>query len=158
MPKKHHSSNSSKTTRSGSSRRRQGRDQHHNLIAVWIGIGLVVIFAAAVLLLRRGPAAPPEITVAQAFEKFQAGALFVDVRTQKEWDQGHIARSILIPLEELPNRINDLPKDRDIVVICRSGVRSKQGAAILLDAGYNRVTCMNGGIQAWVSAGYPVEQ
>ena len=130
--------------------------------AVWIGLGLVVILAAAILILRPGQnttqSVPAEISVSEAYQKAQAGALFVDVRTQAEWDQGHVAGSTLIPLDELPTRINELPKDRDLVVICRSGARSKEGAKILSEAGFARVSCMTGGLQAWVAAGYPLEQ
>jgi rhodanese-related sulfurtransferase len=100
----------------------------------------------------------PEITVAQAHEKYQQGAFFLDVRTQAEYDEGHIAKSVLIPLEELPNRLSDVPRDRDVVVVCRSGTRAREGGAILLQARYTRVSCMSGGMQAWTNAGYPVEQ
>jgi rhodanese-related sulfurtransferase len=89
---------------------------------------------------------------------YEAGATFVDVRTQTEWDQGHIARSLLIPLDDLPNRLSEIPRDKDIVVVCRSGTRSKEGAAVLRQAGFTRVTCLTGGIQSWVAAGYPIEQ
>ena len=52
--------------------------------------------------------------------------------------------------------MNELPRDKDIVVICLSGARSKEGATLLRQAGFTRVTCMSGGIQAWVAAGYPI--
>lgn len=125
---------------------------------VWIGLGVVALIAAAILLLRPRQTLVPEITVAQAHEKYQQGAFFLDVRTQAEYDEGHIAKSVLIPLEELPNRLSDVPRDRDVVVVCRSGTRAREGGAILLQAGYTRVSCMSGGIQAWTNAGYPVEQ
>ena len=54
-------------------------------------------------------------------------------------------------------RMSELPKDKDIVVVCRSGNRSKEGTTILRDAGFARVTCMTGGLQAWAAAGYPTE-
>jgi rhodanese-related sulfurtransferase len=94
--------------------------------------------------------------VAQAHDLYDSGAVFLDVRTQPEWDQGHIARSILIPLDVLPSRMSELPRDQDIVVVCRSGARSKEGTTVLRQAGFTRVTCMNGGIQGWLAAGYPL--
>ena len=127
-------------------------------MALWIGLGVLVVAAAGFLLLRPSQALPAEVSAAQAYQKYQAGAFFLDVRTQAEWDQGHISKSVLIPLDELPNRLSEVPKDRDVVVVCRSGTRSKEGAAILRQAGYTRVTCMTGGLQAWAAAGYPVEQ
>jgi rhodanese-related sulfurtransferase len=119
-------------------------------------LGIVILVAAAFLLFRPKSTLPTEISATQAWEKYQQGAFFLDVRTQQEWDQGHIAKSTLIPLDDLQDRLSELPRDQDIVVICRSGARSKEGAAILRQAGFTRVTCMTGGLQAWVTAGYPL--
>jgi rhodanese-related sulfurtransferase len=156
--KKHHSNSSSKSGPSGPAHRRHPGTARRNLIALWIGIGVLVVFAAAFLIFKPAQSGTAEITAAQAYEKSQADALFVDVRTQEEWNQGHIAKSILIPLDQLPSRMNELPKDQDIVVICHTGARAKQGATILHEAGFPRVRCMTGGLQAWISAGYPIEQ
>jgi rhodanese-related sulfurtransferase len=155
MAKKRHVA---KTTSSNpaSHSHRKGRKQ--NLMGLWIGLGIVALAAVAFLLLRPNNALPAEITPAQAYEKYQQGAFFLDVRTQEEWDQGHIAKSTLIGLDTLPDHLSELPRDQDIVVVCRSGVRSKEGANILRQAGFTRVTCMTGGIQAWVAAGYPLQQ
>jgi phage shock protein E len=98
-----------------------------------------------------------EISPAQAYAKFQQGAFFLDVRSQEEWDQFHITGSTLIPLDQLQNRLNELPKDKDIVVVCLSGHRSLSGTAILQQAGFKYVSCLSGGLQAWIAAGYPVQ-
>lgn len=157
MSKKRHVS---KSVSANSSSRRQHASRYQVSGGWWIGlgIGIVVLIAAAFLLFRPTSSAPAEISAAQAYEKYQQGALFVDVRSQREWRQGHIARSASIPLDELPNRLGELPRERDIVVVCKSGVRSKEGASILRQAGFARVSCLNGGIQSWSAAGYPVEQ
>ena len=155
MSKKHRPT---KSTPSSSVSHRPRKERTKNLSGLWIGLGIVVLAAITFLLLKPKQTLPTEISVAQAHEKYQAGALFLDVRTQEEWVQGHIAKSILIPLDELPNRLNELPRDQDIVVVCRSGARSKEGSALLRQAGFTRVTCMTGGIQAWVTAGYPIQQ
>jgi rhodanese-related sulfurtransferase len=97
-----------------------------------------------------------EISVNQAFEKYQAGTFLLDVRTQEEWDEYHAPNTTLIPLDELPSRLSELPKDQEIVVICRSGNRSQQGRDILLDAGFN-ATSMAGGLKEWYASGYPTE-
>ncbi len=60
----------------------------------------------------------------------------------------------LIPLDELPDRLGELPKDQEIVVICRSGNRSQEGRDILIDAGYTQVSSMAGGLNEWKAAGY----
>jgi rhodanese-related sulfurtransferase len=117
---------------------------------------VLVIAIAIVVLLPRG-GVPAEVDVARAYAMYQAGALMLDVRTVAEYNEQHIPGSLLIPLDDLPDRLGELPDDNDIVVVCRSGNRSKEGTAILRDAGFERVTCMTGGLRDWVAAGYPVE-
>lgn len=129
----------------------------------WLAVAAfaVVLVAAAafiVLRMRAGSAGLTEITPAQAYEKLQAGAFFLDVRSEAEYAEAHIANSVLIPLDELANRLEEVPRDQDVVVICRSGARSREGAAILQQAGFTRITCLGGGLLAWTNAGYTVEQ
>lgn len=102
-----------------------------------------------------GTGAAKEITVDQAYEKFQAGAFILDVRTQEEWDDYHIEGTTLITLDALPSHLDELPKDQEIVVICHSGNRSQAGRDILLDAGFN-ATSVTGGLLAWHAKGYPL--
>ena len=97
-----------------------------------------------------------EISVDEAYQKYQAGTFVLDVRTQEEWDEYHAPNTTLIPLDELPTRLNELPKDQEIVVVCRSGNRSQQGRDILLNAGFN-ATSMAGGLKEWYAKGYPTE-
>jgi rhodanese-related sulfurtransferase len=97
-----------------------------------------------------------EVSVDEAYQMYQSGTFVLDVRTQEEWDEYHAPNAILIPLDELPDRINELPKDREILVVCRSGNRSQEGRDILLSAGYN-ATSMVGGLKEWFAKGYPIE-
>jgi rhodanese-related sulfurtransferase len=133
------------------------RQKIHKRNLTWLWIGLAALIVAAVGILIFGPKAAPsvEITPAQAYAKYQQGAFFVDVRSQAEWDQFHIAKSTLIPLDQLQNRLSEIPKDADIVVVCLSGHRSQSGTAILQQAGFKRVSCLSGGLQAWMDANYP---
>jgi rhodanese-related sulfurtransferase len=135
---------------------------------IWIGLRALFFIAAAILLYAcsaGSKAKPPSpaavsslaITPAQGYAKFQQGSFFLDVRTQLEWDQFHIKDSTLIPLGELQTRLNELPKSKDIVVVCLSGQLSQNGAAILQQAGFPHVSYVSGGLQAWMAAGYPVE-
>lgn len=137
---------------------------------LWIGIGglaLIALITAAVLLSRPAaqppavsgaPAAlPAEISVQDAYSKYQQGAYLLDVRTQEEWNEYHAPNTTLIPLDQLASRVAEVPKDREVVVVCRSGNRSQAGRDILLKAGYPSVTSMAGGLKEWRSAGYPVE-
>lgn len=100
---------------------------------------------------------PLEITVEEAYLKYQEGVFFLDVREQEEWDAFHIPNTTLIPLSELPDRLSELPRDRQIVVVCRSGNRSQLGRDTLLQAGLTNVASMTGGVTEWSNAGYPIE-
>jgi rhodanese-related sulfurtransferase len=96
-----------------------------------------------------------QISIQEAAAKRDAGAFILDVREPSEWNQVHIPGATLIPLGELQQRVNEVPKDQEVVVYCHSGNRSKTGADILAKAGYTNISSMNGGIQDWISAGYP---
>jgi phage shock protein E len=128
---------------------------------LWVVLAAVAVIAIGViLLLSRKPAAeklPAEINTAQAYQKYQQGVFFLDVRTPAEWDSVHIPNTTLIPLDQLATRVNEVPQDREVVVVCRSGNRSQQGRNILIQAGYGQVSSMSGGVNAWRAAGYPVE-
>jgi rhodanese-related sulfurtransferase len=100
-------------------------------------------------------ALPPSIPVGDALALREAGAFILDVRQPEEWAAGHIPDATLIPLGDLPARIAEVPRDRQVLVVCRSGNRSAQGRDILLGAGYPSVTSMAGGMNDWAAAGYP---
>ena len=103
------------------------------------------------------PALPAEVSVADAAKKRDAGAFILDVRTPEEWNEYHVPGSTLIPLDQLSNRVAEVPKDKEVVVVCRSGNRSATGRDVLLKAGYPQVTSLAGGLKSWRNAGNPVE-
>jgi len=84
----------------------------------------------------------------------------IDVRQPSEYDGelGHIAGSKLIPLDTLMDHVNDLPKDKTIVFICRSGARSTNAAVIAKDNGLDSVFNMKGGMLLWNEMGLSVER
>lgn len=100
---------------------------------------------------------PGEISVSEAFAKYQSGAFVLDVRTQEEWNEFHAPNTTLIPLDQLQARLGEIPTDQEIVVVCRSGNRSQQGRDILINAGFTNVTSMEGGLSEWRASGYPIE-
>lgn len=86
----------------------------------------------------------------------------LDVRTEGEYAAGHIKGSTLlavqdIPKQELVEKLKEIPKDRKILVYCRSGARSAKASGILAENGFARVYNMQGGITEWMNAGYEVE-
>jgi len=129
----------------------------------WGLFGVVVIAAIVItmqLLQPQGGAGtaplPAEINVSQASQKRDQGAFILDVREPSEWVQFHIPGATLIPLGDLAKRVNEVPKDREVVVVCRSGNRSQQGRDILLNAGFKQVTSMAGGVTQWQAQGLPI--
>ena len=97
-----------------------------------------------------------EVSVDDAYQMYQSGAFVLDVRTQEEWDEYHAPNTTLIPLDQLQARLSEVPKGKEILVVCRSGNRSQQGRDILLSAGYNAAS-MTGGLKEWYAKGYPIE-
>lgn len=81
-----------------------------------------------------------------------------DVREPYEYQAGHIPGVKLIPMNDVPNRINEIPRDKTVILTCRSGNRSGQVADFLRKQGFTNVHNMQGGILAWQQAGYPIEK
>lgn len=81
----------------------------------------------------------------------------LDVRSDPEYRQAHIQGAQLIPLGNLAQQIADLPKDRAILVVCRSGGRSSTAARELAAAGYDVIN-MRGGMIDWQGAGLPIRK
>ena len=98
-----------------------------------------------------------EISPKEAQAKVEGGAYFVDVREQHEWDEVHVRGAHLLPLSEFVKRYTELPKDSEIVVICRSGARSAQAVQFLEQQGYN-ASNLKGGTLRWLEEGLPVEK
>ena len=104
------------------------------------------------------PAAPaPEAPKAQitnidwakALEMQQAGGVLIDVRTPGEVAEGTAPGSINIPLQEAEQRLAEFPKDKDLLIFCRSGKRSMAVSNFLIQNGYERVFNVVGGFMAF---------
>jgi rhodanese-related sulfurtransferase len=125
-----------------------------------IGVLLIVALIIYILLQmggRANTALAGTVSVNEAYELAQNGAFVLDVRTVEEWNEFHAPNSHLIPLDQLAARLAEVPRDRQVVVVCRSGNRSQQGRDILLNAGFEQVTSMTGGLNEWRASGFPVE-
>ncbi|HXH73234.1 MAG TPA: rhodanese-like domain-containing protein [Mariprofundaceae bacterium] len=133
------------------------------LAALFIAVALP-LSAAACGMGERTPAGYENATLTHAHDHWQQGAnapipfLFLDVRTPEEYAAGHIPGAKLIPLPELPHRLNEVPKDRQVYVYCHSGKRSARAATLLGGQGFTNIENVVGGIVAWQGAGYPVEK
>ncbi len=80
----------------------------------------------------------------------------LDIRTEAEVAQGMLPGSEHLPMHLIPLRINDLPRDKTIVLYCRSGARSYHACAYLQQQGYTNVANLRGGIIGWARGGYDI--
>ena len=157
-----------KSSRRSSSSRRKSYSSRSSLgktlrrPSVQLGIVLLVVVTISILLFSGGgggasatDSLPASVSVDEAYQLYEEGTFVLDVRTPEEWNEYHAPDTTLIPLDELASRLNELPEDQPIVVICRSGNRSQTGRDILLQAGFN-ATSTTGGLGAWRDSGYPV--
>ena len=99
------------------------------------------------------PATFGEIDAVQLKERLVGSdpPLLLDVREPYEWDIVSLNEfeEVRVPLGQLPQRMGEVPGERDIVVYCRSGARSRMAAGALVDAGFRRVDNLSGGVLAW---------
>ena len=86
-----------------------------------------------------------------------SAALIVDVREKREFEQIRVDGAALVPLGEFVERHEALPRDRKLLMVCRSGARSMRAATFLAQQGFTDVANVEGGMIAWHGAGLPVK-
>jgi rhodanese-related sulfurtransferase len=125
-----------------------GKNRRKFIVVLRWGIPAILLGIVLFLLLGRTGSfdyvIPMEISAFQTQTEFQRGAILLDVREQNEYKQAHVAGSTLIPLGVLSARTQELPRDRLIIVMCRSGARSARGRDTLRAAGFSQVTSLGG--------------
>jgi rhodanese-related sulfurtransferase len=94
----------------------------------------------------------PGIDAAEAIARTASGAYLLDVRESDEWEAGHSAAARFLPMSQLRDRLDEVPSDVPVLVICRSGARSAAVTGALRSAGYD-ATNVTGGMQGWRVAG-----
>jgi rhodanese-related sulfurtransferase len=136
----------------------------------WAALAAVALLVVAVMVLTRpeqagkrpelaesqaqAEALPLEVSVSEAAQMRTDGAFILDVREPLEYDEFHIPEAHLIPLQQLQSRLDEVPRDQEVLVVCRSGNRSATGRDILLQAGFTQVTSMAGGMLDWQNQGF----
>lgn len=99
-----------------------------------------------------------EVSAADTLREMTPDTVLLDVREPSEWNMAHIPGAVFVPRAQLEERVEALiPKDKQVVIYCRSGNRSVFAADTLQEMGYANVASMAGGIGAWVDAGGEVE-
>ncbi len=96
----------------------------------------------------------PTVAIDGVPDPLPEGLTVLDVREQVEWDAGHIAGSVHIPMMDLPSRIGELP-DAQTLVVCKVGARSARVVGYLAQQGYEAFN-LDGGLLEWEGAGRPL--
>lgn len=101
----------------------------------------------------------PEMSVELLHEHVTLGTplQLIDVRESSEWAEGHIAGARHIPLAELPRRLGEIDRSRDVAFICHLGGRSEMATRLARQCGLSSATNVPGGMERWLARGYPVE-
>lgn len=112
---------------------------------------LASLFSTPVALAESAISISPQQAAQMQTEK---NAVIIDVRETDEWNSGHIAGAIHVPLGQIQTRLNELTRYQNSPVImqCRSGGRSTKAATLLTEAGFKAVYNMDGGLNAWQKA------
>lgn len=117
-------------------------------------------FLVAVSLASVATGEPPIVLPSQLAERLAGDdpPIVLDVRTDVEWDQGHIPGALHIPLQQITERRGEVAKDRDVVVHCQVAPRARMAEKALIMVGHERVFHLEGGFRAWQEAGLAVEK
>ena len=94
----------------------------------------------------------PSVTASQ----IEPDAYLLDVREPDEWVAGHAPGAHHLPMMDIPVRMAEVPADSDVVVVCRSGVRSAQVVLYLIGHGWDNVRNLDGGMESWAATGRAV--
>ncbi|MEO8458162.1 MAG: rhodanese-like domain-containing protein [Chloroflexota bacterium] len=98
------------------------------------------------------------LNVQEAKDMLASGAAVVDVREPHEYTAGHIPSATLIPVNSVYARRAELPQDQDVIFVCAVGQRSALAAEMAAAAGLTQIFSLDGGTEAWIQAGEPVDK
>ena len=125
----------------------------------WKIAGVFVGLVAAASLVA-GPTVEP-VTQEALMSRLGSGAtapFVLDVRSPEEFASGHVPGAVNIPHDQIAARLAEVPRDKDVVLYCRSGRRTMLAAEVLAGNGYTRLQHLEGDAAAWVDQGRPLEK
>ncbi|HEV2148807.1 MAG TPA: rhodanese-like domain-containing protein [Longimicrobiaceae bacterium] len=124
-------------------------------VAGWFGADVVAAWAAG----GRELQTTPQITSAELAQRMGGGGVAVlDVRGAAEWEAGHLPGVPNLPVGYLADRLDEVPRDRPLVVHCQGGARSAIAASVLQAKGFRDVINLAGGYADWQAGGHPTER
>jgi len=126
--------------------------------AVYIFIAIVIVWVLWQRVIGPKMSGVKSMNAAAYMQMRNQPHTLIDVRQQGEWESGHAAKAMHIPLGEIKQRMGEIAKDKPVIVICASGTRSSMAATALANAGFGEVYNFSGGMGAWSSAGLPTKR
>jgi phage shock protein E len=131
----------------------------------WLAAGALGLAWAVVAAATEDSTQSAEVTSMTAAEladqiPLEQSPLILDVRSEKEYQEGHIPGALNIPFDQLPERLSQLAEHKDAVIVvhCRSGKRAEIAEKTLSEAGFTDVRDLEGHMDGWQSGGYPIEK
>ena len=122
-------------------------------------VGYATADAARELATREGTQRIERVSATELARRMDTDDSYVlDVRAPHEWAAGHLPGVPNLPLPELPERLDEIPRDRPIVLQCQSGTRSIIAASLLQAAGFESIADLETGYKGWVAAGQQVQR
>lgn len=121
-------------------------------------IGLVGLMAAWCVLADAPQVAQVSQQALLDMQTQKTPMLLLDVRTPEEFAAGHIAGAVNIPYDQVAAHLAEIPKDKQVVVYCKSGRRAGMAVETLSSNGYTKLGHLDGDMQGWTAAGRPVEE
>lgn len=122
---------------------------HRTSKKILLAIGAFILLTIYGISLLFGGGFIKNIDGTEAESLIKQGTKIIDVRTTGEFSTGHISGAANIPLNELPNHVNNLDKEEPMIVVCLSGNRSSQASEYLKSRGFKKVYNLSGGMMAW---------
>ena len=143
-----------------SKHRRRSNHSNRRLYLIIAGVAAVLLLVLVLLRVPTSAGTVQSISPSAYQEQFVSAAAphsLIDVRTPEEFAEGHISGALNIPVEVLEARLSEVPRDKPVVVYCRSGNRSAEAAQILVNTGYTSIRDL-GGLNSWTAQGLSVVQ
>lgn len=130
---------------------------NHPLLVLATAVVAVAIIVTEILRLRRGPSSVEPATATQLYNR--ENALFVDIRSDAEFHKAHLPGAMHIPASTVAQRLDRLEPHRGkpIILYCNNGMQTGRVVAQLRKQGFAKAYQLQGGINSWQSAGYPLE-
>lgn len=140
--------------------------------ALWLAFSVIAVAGEPTATPAAAPAAKPSTPIAvpatvvatpmsqeallEHQSKHPEHLFLLDVRTPQEYAEGHVPGAVNVPYDQLASRLVEVPKDRDVVLYCKSGRRAGIAADVLAANGYTRLSHLEGDMNAWIEKGRPI--